>query len=207
MVASGQVEILFIRGIGRQSGRVFGAFAQVIGKTSTPFLFKNVVPDAKCVRSDLLEFTVPGMADVVSGGKKLKTASECVGRQTLGKPLDNGSKKRLPAESLQENLRNQPIDRQVLFLQLFPTNQVKEISLPKFCGLFSKSRTKSPVVDDALSSREQKIYPNFSLYENSIEFKFQADENYDVDFRRTSLALKLKFVEVLGYESYNIKKS
>ena len=54
MVASRQVEITFCGGIGQQRGRGFIAFAQVIGRTATPFLRKYIVPAAKRVGADLL---------------------------------------------------------------------------------------------------------------------------------------------------------
>ena len=42
---------------------------------------------------------------------------------------------------------------------------------------------KVPLVDDALSSHEQQIYPTTSLEENSMEFESQTDRNYYVDLR------------------------
>ena len=69
MVASRQVEIRFCRDIGRQRGRGFGALAQVIGRISIPFLRKYIVPAAKLVGADLLEFAAPKIAEVVSGRK------------------------------------------------------------------------------------------------------------------------------------------
>ena len=65
---------------------------------------------------------------------------------------------------------------------------------------------KVPVVDDVLSSHEQKIYPTTSLDENCTEFEFQTDRNYYVDLRQTYLALKLKLVNGRGYETYNTKE-
>ena len=65
---------------------------------------------------------------------------------------------------------------------------------------------KVPVVDDFLSSHEQKIYPTTSLDENCIEFEFQTDRNFYVDLRQTYLALKLKLVRGRGYETYNSKE-
>ena len=38
MVASRQVEFPYYRGVSRQRGRGFGALAQVIGRTESPFL-------------------------------------------------------------------------------------------------------------------------------------------------------------------------
>ena len=80
MVASREVEIQFYRGVGRQRGRGFGALAQVIGRTTIPFLQKYIVPAAKLVGADLLEFAVPEIAEVVSSRKKIKTAAKSVGR-------------------------------------------------------------------------------------------------------------------------------
>ena len=94
MVASRQVEIPYYRALGRQGGRGFGALAQVIGRTAIPFLRKYVVPAAKRVGADLLEFAVPEIAEVVSGRKYCKTAAKSVGKQTLRKQLDEGSRRR-----------------------------------------------------------------------------------------------------------------
>ena len=79
MVASNTLELPYYKGIGRQKGRGFEAPAQVIGRTAIPFLRKNIVPAAKRVGADLLEFAVPEVADVVSGKKNIKTAAKGVG--------------------------------------------------------------------------------------------------------------------------------
>ena len=94
MVASREVEISFYRGVGRQRGWGFGALAQVIGRTAISFLRKYIVPAAKRVGADLLEFAVPEIAEVVSGRKNFKTAAKSVGRQTLRKQLGSGSRQR-----------------------------------------------------------------------------------------------------------------
>ena len=78
MVASREVEIPFYRGFGRQRGRGFGALAQIIGRTAFPFLRKYIVPAAKRVGADLLEFTVPEIAQVVSGRNNIKIAAKSV---------------------------------------------------------------------------------------------------------------------------------
>ena len=67
MVGSRQVEVPFYRGLGRKRGRGFGALAQVIERTGIPFLRKYIVPAAKLVGADLLEFAMPQIAEVVSG--------------------------------------------------------------------------------------------------------------------------------------------
>ena len=90
MVASRQVEFLFYRAVGRQRGRGFGAFAQVIGRIAIPFLRKYVVPAAKRIGADMLEFAVPEIAEFLSGRNNFKTAAKIVGKQTVRKQLGEG---------------------------------------------------------------------------------------------------------------------
>ena len=107
MVASNTLELPYYKGIGRQRGRGFGALAQVIGRTAIPFLRKYIVPAAKRVGADLLEFAVPEVADVVSGKKSFKTAAKSVGRQTLRKQLGGGKQKTsIPAKNLKRSSRS-----------------------------------------------------------------------------------------------------
>ena len=94
MVASREVEIPYYRGVRRQRGRGFGALAQDNGRTAIPFLRKYIVPTAKRVGADLFEFAVPEIAELVSGGKNIKTAAKSVGRQTLRKQLGEKSRRR-----------------------------------------------------------------------------------------------------------------
>ena len=94
MVASRQVEIPFYSGIGRQRGRGFVALAQVIGRTAIPFLRKYIVPAAKRVGADLLDFAAPEIAQVNGDRKNFNTAAKSVRRQTLRKQLGSGSSKR-----------------------------------------------------------------------------------------------------------------
>ena len=58
------------------------------------FLRKYIIPAAKRVGAELLEFAVPEIAEVVSGRKNFKTAAKSVGRQTLKTQLGSGSRKR-----------------------------------------------------------------------------------------------------------------
>ena len=109
MVASRQVEIPFYRGIGQQRGRGFGALAQVIGRTAIPVLRKHIVPAAKRVGSDLLEFEAPEKGEVVSGRRNFQTAAKRGGRHTLRKKFGSGSKKRTAS-------------------RVIPTKSVKQIS-------------------------------------------------------------------------------
>ena len=84
MVASRQVEIPYYRGVSRQCRRGFGALAQVIGgRIAIPFLRKNIVPDAKRVSADLLEFAVPEIAEVVSGRDGCKECGKATSEKTI----------------------------------------------------------------------------------------------------------------------------
>ena len=65
---------------------------------------------------------------------------------------------------------------------------------------------KVPNVDDVLSSHEHETYPTTSFDGNCTEFEFQTDRNYYVDLRQSFLALKLKFVKVRGYDTYESKE-
>ena len=103
MVASTQEEIPYYRGVGRQRGRGFGALAQVIGRTAIPFLRKYIVPAAKRIGADLLEFAAPEIGEDISGRKSFKSAAKSVGKQTLKKQLSEGSRR---GGSKQENHYN-----------------------------------------------------------------------------------------------------
>ena len=111
MVASRQVEIPYYRGIGRQRGRGFAAIAQVIGRTAIPFLRKYIVPAAKRVGADLLEFAAPEIGEVISGRKSFKSAAKSVGKQTLTKQLGEGNRKKtasriFPKKSAKQSSRS-----------------------------------------------------------------------------------------------------
>ena len=87
MVASRQVEIPYYRAVRREGGRGFGALSNVIGRTAIPFLRKYVVSAAKRIGADMLEFAVPEIAEVFSGGKSFKTTAKIVWKQTLKKTI------------------------------------------------------------------------------------------------------------------------
>ena len=82
------------RAVGRQRGRGFGSLAQIIGRTAIPFSRKYVVPAAKRIGTDMLEFAAPEIGEVISGRKSFKTAAKSVGKQTLKKQLGSGTKQR-----------------------------------------------------------------------------------------------------------------
>ena len=111
MVASRQKEIPFYGVVGRQSGRGFGALAQVIARTALPFSRKFIVPAAKRVGALLLQFAVPKIADFVSCRRTFKTAAKSEGIQTLRKELGNGSTKKsasrvIPTKSTKHTSRS-----------------------------------------------------------------------------------------------------
>ena len=122
MVASREVDIPFYREVGRQRGREFSALAQVIGRTVIPFLRKYIVPAAKRVGADLLEFAVPEIADVVIGRKNIQTTAKSVARQTLRKQLGEGncrrtggSRKMSASRVIPKNLQNKSVGREETF--------------------------------------------------------------------------------------------
>ena len=112
MVASRQVEIPYYRGVGRQRGWGLGALAQVIRRTAIPFLRNYVVPAAKRIGADMLEFAAPEIGEVISGRKSFKTAAKSVEKQTLRKQLGEGrhggSKRRriIPTKSTKQSSRS-----------------------------------------------------------------------------------------------------
>ena len=105
MVASRQVEIPYYRAVGKQTGRGFGALAQVIGRSAIPFLRKYVAPAANPLGADMLELAAPEVGEVISGKESFKTAAKSVGRQTLRKLLGSGSRKRKGAIGVRQASR------------------------------------------------------------------------------------------------------
>ena len=67
---------------------------KLLGELHFHFLRKYIVPAAKRVGADLLEFAVPENEEVFNGRKNINTAAKSVGRQTLRKQLGSGSRKR-----------------------------------------------------------------------------------------------------------------
>ena len=108
MVASRQVEIPYYRAVGRQRGRGFGALAQVIGRTAIQFLRKYVVPAAKRIGVDMLEFAAPEIGEFFSGRKSFKSAAKSVGKKTLKKQLGEGKRQRriIPTKSTKQSSRS-----------------------------------------------------------------------------------------------------
>ena len=213
MVASNQVENPYYRAVGGQRGRGFGALAQVIGTTAIPFLRKYVVPAAKRVGADLLEFAVPEIAEVASGRKNFKTAAKNVGKQTLKKQLGEGSRRLkggskqrrfIPTKSTKQSSRSVAKRHFYKHLSLIMPNN--SFRYQPFVAVSGNLGGKAPIVDDVLSSNEQEIYPTTSLDENFKEFEFQMDRNYYVDLRQSFLALKLKFVNGRDYDLYESKE-
>ena len=124
--------------------RGFGALAQVIGSTAIPFLRKYIVPAAKHVGADLLEFAVREIAEVVSGRKNIKTAAKSVGRQTLRKQLGSGSRKRTASRVIPKNSAKQiSRSRRDIFTNI-SLYSCRVIFRTNICGSFWKSWRESP---------------------------------------------------------------
>ena len=82
-----------------------------------------------------------------------------------------------------------------------------EFQFQPFVAVSGNLGGKVPIVDDVMSSHEQKFYPTVTLYQNCIEFEFQTDRNFCVDLRQSFLALRLKFVKGRGYDTYEKKEN
>ena len=108
MGASKQVEIPYYRAVVREWGRGFGALSQVIGRTAIPLLRKYVVPAAKRISADMLDFAAPDIGEVFSGRKSFKSGAKSVGKKTLRKQLGSGSKQRkiFPTKSIKQSSRS-----------------------------------------------------------------------------------------------------
>ena len=146
MIAPRQVEVPYYRGVGRQRGRGFGELAQIIGRTAIPFLRKYIVPAAKRIGAEMLEFAAPEIEEVFSGRKSFKSAAKSVGKRTLRKQLGEGSRRGSKQRRIiQQNLLNNPVGREETFLQTFLVDHVKqEFSVPTFCGSVWESWRESP---------------------------------------------------------------
>ena len=124
MVASKQVEISKYRAVGRQRGKGFGALVQVIGRTAIHFLRKYIVPAAKRIGTDMLEFAVPEIGEVISVRKSFRTAAKSVGKQTLEKQLGEGSRRRKEAIGGREAVREGGSKQR----RIIPTKSTKQAS-------------------------------------------------------------------------------
>ena len=142
IVASEQVKIPYYRAVGRQTGRGFGALAQVIGRTAIFSLCKNVFPAAKRIGADMLEFAALESGEVISGRKSFKTGGKSV-ESKLRK--NNWVAEVNRGKSFQQNLLNNPVGREETFSQTFLVNHVKkQFLVPNFCGSVWKSWRESP---------------------------------------------------------------
>ena len=167
---------------------------------------KYVVPAARRVGADLLDFAAPKIAEVVSGRKSFKTVSESVGRQTLRKQLGSGSMKKTASRVIPKYSAKQISRWKRHFYKHFSLILSNNLQYQPFVAVSGNLGGKVPVVDDVLSSHEQEIYPTTSLDKNCIVLEFQTDRNQYVDLRQTYLALKLIFVKGRGYETHNTKE-
>ena len=206
MVVWRQVEIPFYRGVGRHRARGFGAIAQVIGRTAIPFLRKYIVPAAKRLGADLLEYAVPETAAVVNVRKKIKPPAKSVGGQFLRKQLSILNRKNPASKVILAKSANKPFSREESFYNHFSLFMSNSFRYQPFVAFSENLGGEVPVVDNVLFSHEHEKYPTTSLHENCKQFEFQTNRNYSFDLRQTNLALKLKFVMGPSYETCNTKQ-
>ena len=78
----------------KREGKWNWGFRSNYWRTAIPFLRKYVVPAAKRLGADMLEFAAPEIGEVISGRKSSESPSKSVVGQTLKKQLGSGSKLR-----------------------------------------------------------------------------------------------------------------
>ena len=125
LVASIQAEILFDRSIRWQRGRGFGALAQNIERSANLLLREYIVPAAKRVGADMVEFAVREIAGIVSRWKNVETAAKSVGKNFWENNWVVVARNEVQAESFQQNLQNKPVCREETFPQTFLINHVE----------------------------------------------------------------------------------
>ena len=156
MVSSKQVDILFHRGTGLQHLWGFGSLAHAAGRIVTPFLRKFIVPAAKCVGTDLLEFVAPEFAEVLGSRRIFKTATKSVWREIKTNQLSSKktSSSLIPTKSAKRSSRSRR--------DIFATFCIIHVDCSwarVFLALSENLGRKVRVVGNVLSSHEQEIYP------------------------------------------------
>ena len=212
MVPSRQVEIPYYRAVVRQRGGGFRALAQVIGRTAIPFLRKYVVPAAKRVGADLLELAVPEIAEVVTGRKKFKTAGKSVGKQTLKKPLGEGSRRLkggskqrrfFQTKSTEQSSRSRRdiftnISRWSCQTTIFGTNLLLQC--------LEILEAKSQLLTMSCPRMNKEFIPLPHLMKTASSLNFKRIGTITLIWDSIFLALKLKFVKGRGYDTYESKE-
>ena len=117
-------------------------------------MLNYIVPVAKRIDADMLEFAAPEIGEVISGRKTFKTAAKSglnsAGKQNLKKNnwlkrAAGGSEVVNWGESFQQNLQNNPVGREKSFSQTILVDHIKQqFSVPSFCGIIWKSWMNSP---------------------------------------------------------------
>ena len=130
--ASRQVEISYYRCISWQRGRGFGTLVQVIGRTAIPLLRKYIVPAAKRVVADLMDFAAPENAEAVRGRKSFKNAAKSVGMLTLKKHLGSGSRKTSASRVIPTKAAKPASWSRRDILKKILVNHVKQFSVSNF---------------------------------------------------------------------------
>ena len=170
--ASGKMVFQFFRAFGRQRGKRFGVFTQVIGRTAIQLL-REVA--AKHGEVDSLERASPKFGQVGCCRRKNKKVAKNLWRQSLSKQLGSGSSKRFASTVTQQNMLKKAVDRDETFLKTFLKIHIKQYKL--FVAGSGNLVGKVPLIDNVLTSHEVEICPSTSLDEKCFEFEFQMDRN------------------------------
>ena len=193
MVASIQVELRSYRCTCQQRGTVFGAFAQVIGRTSIPFLRNYVLPAAKRVVADLFKISGPEIAQVVVFTEQLKAVAKSVGKQTLRKLIAISSRKWKGASGGREFPHRKQANTVISVGAAKQTSRswrdfsslITSSTYQPYVQFLGNSEEKIPITDYVFSFDEQKVNPATSMDENKIEFEIKTLRYYYVDLRQT----------------------
>ena len=118
-----------------------------------------------------MEIAAPEVVELVCGRRNLKSGAKRVGRQTLKKQFDSGSKqwRVIPTKSTKQANQSRE-DFSYKHFSLFMSNHFR---YQTFVEIFGKFGGKFLVVDDVLSPLKQLKFPTTSLGENRLELKFQ----------------------------------
>ena len=149
----------------------------------------------------LLEVAVTGVADDVSGKKKIQNCCQKPRKTDIKKTTWRWHAKGKHSSQNFEGKQSITQRRFYYYCKLIRTDQ-NDFRYQHFVAVSGNPGVKVPVVDNGLSSHEQAHYLTTSPDKNSIEFEFQTDRNVYMDLRQLYLALKTKLVKGHGFDAY-----
>ena len=131
---------------------------KVLGELQFHFWSRYIVPAAKRVSADLLEFAVPEIAEIVSGRKNFKSAAKSVGKQTLKKTIEWREQEKDCKQNHSSKIckTSHSVARRHFYkhVPLFKSSNFRHQTFVAISGNFGGN---VPVVGDVLSSHEQEI--------------------------------------------------